>query len=259
MDNSNETAPQAPTELQVLKQRADLLGITYSNNIGVEALRKKIEAKMEGEPQTDENDDDDDAIVETPAALDPFPAQPEPLPVMPEPVAAPVAQVAAPVAPAPEPVIAPTPAPAPVVAAEPAPKLTAGQQQALVRRQKIKEATRLVRIRITCMNPAKADLHGEVLTVANKFVGTIRRFVPYGEATEDGWHVEHILYEQLRDRRFLNTRTVKDKRTGIHTPKTAWAKEFAIEILDPLTPAELERLRLAQAAAGSVDNDASLD
>jgi hypothetical protein len=240
MDNQNDTAPQAPTELQVLKQRADLLNITYSNNIGVDALRKKIEAKMEGEPEVDENDDEPE-IVETPAALE---VQPEPLPVMPEPVAAPVAQVvetpvaAAPVAPAP---VAPAPAPEPVAApAAPAPKLTAIQQKALVRQQMIKDATRLVRIRI-------------------KFIGTVRRFVPFGEATEDGWHVEHVLYEQLRDRRFLNKRTVKDKRTGVNTPKTSWAKEFAIEILDPLTPVELERLRLAQAAAGSIDNDGSLD
>jgi hypothetical protein len=259
MDNQNDTAPQAPTELQVLKQRADLLNITYSNNIGVDALRKKIEAKMEGEPEVDENDDEPE-IVETPAALE---VQPEPLPVMPEPVAAPVAQVvetpvaAAPVAPAP---VAPAPAPEPVAApAAPAPKLTAIQQKALVRQQMIKDATRLVRIRITCMNPEKADLHGELITVANKFIGTVRRFVPFGEATEDGWHVEHVLYEQLRDRRFLNKRTVKDKRTGVNTPKTSWAKEFAIEILDPLTPVELERLRLAQAAAGSIDNDGSLD
>jgi len=55
----------APTELQMLKQRATVMGITYSNNIGVEALRAKINAKLndEEEPNEDSENTDGDSEV----------------------------------------------------------------------------------------------------------------------------------------------------------------------------------------------------
>ena len=39
---------QMPTRLQALKQKATLMGISFSNNIGEEALAKKIEEKLAG-------------------------------------------------------------------------------------------------------------------------------------------------------------------------------------------------------------------
>ena len=42
-----------PDELSVLKQRATMMGIQFSNNIGLETLRKKIEDKMEGRAEAD--------------------------------------------------------------------------------------------------------------------------------------------------------------------------------------------------------------
>lgn len=240
MDDSNDTAPQAPSELQVLKQRATLLNITFSNNIGVEALRKKIDEKLAETEQADPAQPEPE-ITETPAALDPLPT--------PTAVEAPAAQTITATAVTPK----TEPAPAPAV------ELTEGQKKALARREKIREATKLVRLRITNLNPAKKDLPGEIFTVANGVIGTIRKYIPYGELTDDGYHVPYVIYQQLRDRRFLNIRTKKDPRTGVNRPETSWAKEFALEILDPLTPEELERLRLAQAAAGSVDTSNSLD
>ena len=44
-------------ELELLKQRADTLGIKYSPNIGIDALKQKIEDKLAGqktsEPETE--------------------------------------------------------------------------------------------------------------------------------------------------------------------------------------------------------------
>jgi hypothetical protein len=40
------------TELEELKDRADLMGIKYSPNIGVDALKKKINDKLEGGEET---------------------------------------------------------------------------------------------------------------------------------------------------------------------------------------------------------------
>jgi hypothetical protein len=197
-----DVADNQPTELQMLKARADMMGITYSNNIGPEALRKKIEAKMNGE--------------EEPAAAD-----------------APAADA--------------------VHAANPLVGQDKPVKRKSLRQHLYDEEMKLVRIRIQCLDPKKSNLPGEIFTVANDHLGTVKKFVPYGEYSEGGYHVPHIIYKMLLARRFLNIRTVKDKRTGVTTPISSYAKEFAIEVLPPLSPAEVENLKVAQIAAGSVE------
>ena len=49
VDTQEEIQGQ-PTELEVLKARAKLMGISHSGNIGVEALRLKIEEKLNETP-----------------------------------------------------------------------------------------------------------------------------------------------------------------------------------------------------------------
>ena len=107
-----------------------------------------------------------------------------------------------------------------------------------------REALKLVRVRITCMNPAKKEWEGEIITVANNAVGTVKRYVPFN--TEDGWHVEHILLEQLRERQCQIFVSEKDSR-GNKVRKGKLIREFAIEVLEPLT--EEERAELAQRQA----------
>ena len=109
-----------------------------------------------------------------------------------------------------------------------------------------REALKLVRVRITCMNPAKKEWEGEIITVANNAVGTVKRYVPFN--TEDGWHVEHILLEQLRERQCQIFVTEKDSR-GNKVRKGKLIREFAIEVLDPLTEEELRELAQRQAMA----------
>lgn len=109
-----------------------------------------------------------------------------------------------------------------------------------------REALKLVRVRITCMNPAKKEWEGEIFTVANNVVGTVKRYVPFN--TEDGWHVEHILLEQLRERQCQIFVTEKDSR-GNKVRKGKLIREFAIEVLDPLTEEELAELAQRQAMA----------
>lgn len=109
-----------------------------------------------------------------------------------------------------------------------------------------REALKLVRVRITCMNPAKKEWEGEIIAVANNAVGTVKRYVPFN--TEDGWHVEHILLEQLRERQCQIFVTEKDSR-GNKVRKGKLIREFAIEVLDPLTEEELRELAQRQAMA----------
>lgn len=113
-----------------------------------------------------------------------------------------------------------------------------------------KEAAALVRIRVTCMNPAKAEWEGEVFTAGNASVGSFRKYVPFN--ADEGWHVPNIIYKQMRDRQCQVFTTVRDSR-GNSVRKGKLIREFAIEVLPQLTKAELEELARRQAMAGSID------
>ena len=119
-----------------------------------------------------------------------------------------------------------------------------------VRRKHILDATRLVRIRVACMNPNKKELEGQIITVGNSVVGTLKKYVPFH--IEDGWHVPHMIYETLRDAECQIFMTKKDAR-GNNYRASKMIKEFAIEILPDLTQEELKDLAQRQAMAKSVD------
>lgn len=179
-------------ERQALMARARIMGIEFSNNIGTDTLRERINAKMEGTTAPTEE------------------AQPNPL-----------AGSAAPV------------------------------KKRTLRQIQHDEQMKLVRLRIQNLDPKKKDLPGEIFTVANEYLGTVKKFVPYGEVTEEGYHVPYCIYRMLDSRKFLNIRTVKDRRTGIERVESTWAKEFALEVLPQLTATEIAELANAQKAAGS--------
>lgn len=142
----------------------------------------------------------------------------------------------------------------PLAAPEPATKGTASPPKPTklsLRQYMINENMKLIRLRITCMDPKKKDLHGEFHTVANEYLGTVRKYIPYGEVTDEGYHVPYCLYKHLLNKKFLSIRTIRDRRTGSTRVETNWVREFSLEVLDPLTPEELKQLAIAQAAAGS--------
>lgn len=129
------------------------------------------------------------------------------------------------------------------------PKVATGtdEESAAAKKLRLKrEGLKLVRVRITCMNPTKKEWEGEIFTVSNNAVGTVKRYVPYN--VEEGWHVEQILLNQLRERQCQIFVTEKDSR-GNKIRKGKLIREFAIEVLDPLTEEELADLAQRQAMA----------
>jgi hypothetical protein len=109
------------------------------------------------------------------------------------------------------------------------------------------EQMKLIRVRIVNLNPAKKDLPGEIVVVANELLGAVKRFVPFGEKTDNGWHIEQWLYDNLRERMFTQIKV--RKVNGREVVETNDVREFAFEVLEPLTAEELARLAAAQAAA----------
>lgn len=125
--------------------------------------------------------------------------------------------------------------------------MTAAEREAKFRHDMKLKAMALKRVRIDNLNPAKADLEGEYFSVGNDIIGNVRRFIPYGEKTHEGWHVPQILLDHLKERQFQHIKTKRDPRTGQITVETSMRTEFQITELPPLTQAEVAALAAAQA------------
>lgn len=133
------------------------------------------------------------------------------------------------------------------VSAAPVPQVESrAQRMARLRR----EAKKLIRIRVTCMNPQKKEWEGEIFTVGNSVVGTIKRYVPFGN--DEGWHVEQAILDVMRERQCQVFTSGKSKN-GVTTRQAKLIREFAIEVLPPLTQAELKELAQRQAMSHAVD------
>lgn len=221
-DNESEAdgALMGADELSVLKARAKMMGITHSNNISIETLRAKINAKMDGEPDPAPENQGNSGNQEDPG----------------------------------EPQAQPNPLGSSESDADASTKVTRPiSAKAARRKDMLSKQMRLVRIRVQNLDPKKKELPGEIFTIANETLGVVKKFVPYGEVTDEGYHVPFCIYNMLTKRRFVNITITKDRKTGREQVKTAMAKEFAIEVLPPLTPKELQELATAQRAAGGVD------
>jgi hypothetical protein len=205
LNDMDQESTAAPTELELLQKRANLMGIKYHPHTGVDKLRLKVQA-----------------------ALDTAAMEAEEAPV--------------------EPVEATTSRPATI--AKPAVKLS---PEVLARQRKMQlreDAARLVRINVVCMNPNKKNWEGEVYSAGNGVIGMFKKYVPFN--TTDGWHVPNIIYKHLMERECQVFQTVKGPR-GNKIRKGKLIREFSIDLLPALTPAELKQLATQQAMANNID------
>jgi len=127
---------------------------------------------------------------------------------------------------------------APPIEASPSVTPPKVESKAAMRTRLKREANRLVRIRLTCMDPNKKDWPGEIFTVGNTVVGTFKKYIPF--QAEEGWHVPQIIYEQLKERECQVF--VKKVVAGRPIMQGKLIKAFAIEKLPPLTHTELKNI-----------------
>ena len=174
----SDTIENSVSELDILKQQADTLGIKYSPNIGVETLKNKISA-----------------VIEAPA------------------------------------------------------EEKTETQKVDARQALWNDAMRLVRLEIHNVNPAKSSLKGEFYTIANKIIGKVTKFVPYGDAGKS-YHVPNCIYQLLEEKKYL---AFRDDSSAPNGKKTELIPEFNNKVLPPLTQEELEELKKAQLAGNHID------
>ena len=179
-----------PNELEVLKKRADQMGLTYHPSIGVDALREKVNAHLSTQ----------NTPVVNVTLQSEFRPSPEAL------------------------------------------KFATDQNNNYIRKQ----AMRLVRVQITCMNPNKKEWEGEIFSVQNDILSA-KRYVPFNTP----WHVEQCILDMIQDRQCQIFRNIKQSN-GVTTQKPVYISEFSVTILPPLTREELEDLSKVQALRGDV-------
>lgn len=114
-----------------------------------------------------------------------------------------------------------------------------------------KEASLLVRIRVTCMNPDKREWSGEIFTASNSVVGTYKKYVPFNN--DEGWHVPQIIVNMIKERKCQVFRNEKDIN-GRKVMRGKLIDEFAIDIMPSLTSEEVNELARKQAMSGSIAN-----
>lgn len=109
-----------------------------------------------------------------------------------------------------------------------------------------RNANRLVRVRITCMDPTKKNWTGEIISVGSSKLGTYKKFIPFN--SEEPYHIPWIIYQELKERKCRVGTTVK-LPNGQEVNKYKLVNAFSIELLPPLRPDELEDLKKQQALA----------
>jgi hypothetical protein len=179
-------------ELATLKARADMMGIKYHPNTGIDKLRAKVNNAIT-------NDTEEEDKSSTPANSN---------------------------------------------------YLTEKQFREEEFKLRKSNAGKLVRIRVTCMNPSKKEWDGEIISVGSAKMGTFKKFVKFN--TDDGWHVPFIIYEYMKERKCSIFHTITDAK-GQKIRKAKLVNEFNIEVLPPLTPAELKALAQQQAMEAGKD------
>lgn len=212
-------------EMTLLRDRAKQLGIKVGPNIGIDSLRKRIQDHLDGSPSDDEDDsEEEDFENEETDKSDEKEDEDE--------------------------------------VEKTTTSKKSSQKTAVPKKETIaekirrlrKEHLKLVRVRITCMNPAKKDMTGEFITIANKYIGKVSKFVPFN--LEEPYHIPQVIYKELLSRRYVNVRSVRRGGVEVTQPESMReVPEFAIEVLPPLTEKELNNLKIQQAQSGSTVGD----
>lgn len=126
-----------------------------------------------------------------------------------------------------------------------------GESPEARRSRKRQEASRLIRVRIHCNDPAKKEWPGEYITVGNSYVGTFRKYVPYN--IDEPYQLPQILLNALREKR-VQVFTTKKGKHGIPTRESKSIAAYTIEVLPQLTPEELKELAASQTARNALSD-----
>lgn len=110
---------------------------------------------------------------------------------------------------------------------------------------KEKEATKLVRVIISCNDPNKQAFTGDIFSVGNGEFQEQKKMVPFNVPT----HITQMMLNMLREKMVQTHYKVKEN--GRTVQRTRLSPMFSIQELPPLTNKELEAIKQKQLAEQS--------
>ena len=123
--------------------------------------------------------------------------------------------------------------------------------QHIMKLTKTEKAMRMQRIVVSPNDPLMSSYNGLIFTVGSSSINSgkmIKKYVPFNN--DDGWHVPQIIIDQIEAAEMQKFRTVNTPN-GDKTLQPYLTKKFNVQILDPLTQAEMEILAASQASKGA--------
>lgn len=227
-------AVSAMTTKEELRAAADSIDLTYSGNTGVDTLKTKLLDILNDVP-------DDEELPTPPEDADtPIPSQDdstEEKEEEEEPI-----QVAPP--------LPPKDLEEDLMSLDPTLEPDPNKRRVIIRAQ----ALALVRVRVTNLDAADADLTGAIITANSKYTGKVSKYIPFGEEAENGYHIPRILLNVLKEKKYPQRKLVKTDKFGVKKYRTSMVHKYAIEELPPLSKEEMEDLAALQRASGAIDN-----
>ena len=102
-----------------------------------------------------------------------------------------------------------------------------------------RNAQKLIRVNITPNDPMRIQMLGELIFTGNAEIGTLGKFVPFG--TPKGFHIPVMIYNIMKERTYTHYRYSKDAQ-GNEITTAVQRAAFNIEVLEPLTAAQIKRI-----------------
>ena len=121
------------------------------------------------------------------------------------------------------------------------------QQEALVHQALELDNLKLTHVIITPNDPSRLQQQGEIFGGGNSVLGTITRFVPFGE----NWLIENILYKHIRDKQYQYFKV--HQKDGKEFVESKLLPAYNIQVLPLPTEKEIKELAQAQLARNSVE------
>ena len=216
------------TEVSVVREIANELDISFSGNSGIETIKGKIVAKLKEAPAETpdvEPKQNEDAIASFLSE-----GADEPIEV--------AKAVVKPAGPTVEELLEMDPT-----------KIV----DPVIRRQAVRaQGLKLRRISIMNNDPSEADIPSVLVTIVNKYLGKVTKLVPFGEGSENGYHVPQVVYDYLKAQKFVLRRKKKGTSFGVPQYSNHMIKKYTITDLPDLTPTEVKNLADRQIATQAI-------
>ena len=107
--------------------------------------------------------------------------------------------------------------------------------------RKLREATALIPITVTSMDPADASITAVTVSVGNRKIGQITKVIPFGFK----WYMPALLVKEMEQKMFVRNSMIP-LPGGTERLNSQWIKKYAIQYHPMPTPQELRDLAKLQ-------------